>query len=93
MKGCAGRRIVKVGDAVKSEDFAVPSGPRCAAVSDFSLHPNVCIPARDRMRLERLFRYAGRRRSQPSGCHFSVTAGCCIASSVAGATEPLTSSF
>jgi hypothetical protein len=29
-------------------------------VSGFSIHANVCIEARDRMRLERLCRYAGR---------------------------------
>jgi hypothetical protein len=55
----AGRRIVKVGDLVELEDSAVPSGPRCAAVSGFSLHADVCIPARDRMRLERLCRLCG----------------------------------
>jgi hypothetical protein len=56
----AGRRIAKVGDAVDWEDLAVPSGPRCAAISGFSVHADVCIPAHDRMRLERLARYAGR---------------------------------
>ena len=56
----AGRRILKVGDLVQLDDSVVPSGPRCAAVSGFSLHANVCIPARDRLRLERLLRYAGR---------------------------------
>jgi hypothetical protein len=56
----SGRRIVKVGDVVELEDLAVPSGPRCATISGFSLHANVCIPAHDRMRLERLLRYAGR---------------------------------
>ena len=49
--------VFEVGDTVESEDLVVPSGPRCAAVSGFNLHANVCIPARDRMRLERLFRY------------------------------------
>jgi hypothetical protein len=56
----AGYSVVKVGDTVESEDIAVPSGPRCAAVSGFSLHANVCIPPHDRVRLERLLRYAGR---------------------------------
>jgi hypothetical protein len=56
----AGRKIAKVGDAVDLEDIAVPSGPRCAAIAGYSVHANVCIPAHDRMRLERLCRYAGR---------------------------------
>jgi hypothetical protein len=56
----AGRPVAKVGDPVESQDIAVPSGSRCAAVSGFSLHADMCIPARDRMRLERLLRYAGR---------------------------------
>jgi hypothetical protein len=34
--------------------------PDCASVSGFNLHAGVCIPAHDRMRLERLCRYAGR---------------------------------
>jgi hypothetical protein len=49
-----------VGDAVDLEDIAVPSGPCCAAIAGYSVHANVCIPAHDRMRLERLCRYAGR---------------------------------
>ena len=56
----AGRGIVKAGAAVELEDLAVPSGPRCASICGFSLHANVCIPSDDRMRLERLLRYAGR---------------------------------
>jgi AraC-like DNA-binding protein len=38
-------------------------------VSGFSVHANVCIEARDRMRLERLIRYAARPAvsSRPSG--------------------------
>ena len=56
----AGQRIVKVGCLEELADSAVLSGPRCAAVSGFSLHADVCIAARDRLRLERLLRYAGR---------------------------------
>jgi hypothetical protein len=56
----AGRRIVKVGDAIDLEDIAVSSGPRCATISGFSVHADVCIPAHDRIRLERICRYAGR---------------------------------
>lgn len=42
------------------EDLAVATGPRCATIAGFSVHANVCIPAHDRMRLERLCRYTGR---------------------------------
>jgi hypothetical protein len=55
-----GRRVIRVGDSVEWEDLAVPSGTRCAAVAGFSVHADVCVPAHDRMRLERLCRYAGR---------------------------------
>jgi len=56
----AGRRVTVTGDVVDPESM-VPSGSsRCAAVSGFSLHANVAIPGRDRARLERLFKYAGR---------------------------------
>jgi hypothetical protein len=56
----AGRRIARVGDAVDLEDAALPSSDGCAAVAGYSVHAGVCVPARDRMRLERLCRYAGR---------------------------------
>jgi len=56
----AGRRLAKVGDDVDGDDLAALSGPRCATISGFSVHANVCVPAHDRMRLERLARYAGR---------------------------------
>ena len=55
----AGRRIAKVGDAVDLEDIAVPAGPRCATIAGYSVHANICIPAHDRMRLERLCRLCG----------------------------------
>jgi hypothetical protein len=35
-------------------------GSRCARVSGVNLHANVSIPARDRVRLERLCRYCAR---------------------------------
>jgi putative restriction endonuclease len=38
----------------------VLQSPRCATVGGFSVHADVCIPAHDRMRLERLCRYAAR---------------------------------
>jgi hypothetical protein len=56
----AGRRVARVGDAVDVDDAALPSGRRCASVAGYSVHAGVCVPARDRMRLERLARYAGR---------------------------------
>jgi hypothetical protein len=56
----AGRRIVKVGDAVDLEECDIAVSPRCASVSGVNLHANVCISAHDRMRLERLCRYAAR---------------------------------
>jgi hypothetical protein len=55
-----GRRVAKVGDEVDLEDLAVSCGRRCAAVAGFSVHADVCVPGHDRMRLERLCRYAGR---------------------------------
>ena len=56
----AGRRIARVGDEVDPEDGALPSGRCCASVGGFSVHAGVCVAARDRLRLERLARYAGR---------------------------------
>jgi len=56
----AGMRITRVGDEVDPEDGALPSGSCCASVAGFSVHAGVCVPARDRLRLERLARYAGR---------------------------------
>ena len=57
---CAGRYVARVGDGVDLEGAVMPSGRCCAAVAGFSVHAGVCVPARDRMRLERLARYAGR---------------------------------
>ena len=54
-----GRGVVRMGDQIDGEKDAFQS-PRCAMVSGFSVHANVCIEARDRMRLERLIRYAAR---------------------------------
>jgi hypothetical protein len=56
----AGRGIVRVGDGQDMGDTTLPAGKFCAAVGGFSVHAGVCVPARDRMRLERLARYAGR---------------------------------
>jgi hypothetical protein len=56
----AGRGIVRLGDGEDMGDATLPAGKCCAAVAGFSVHAGVCIPAKDRMRLERLARYAGR---------------------------------
>ena len=56
----AGARVAKVGDAIEVEDLPAPTGRSCAAISGLSVHAGVCIAARNRMRFERLCRYAGR---------------------------------
>jgi hypothetical protein len=56
----AGRRVTAVGDRIDVESLEALAGPRCATVSGVSVHANVCVPAHDRMRLERLCRYTGR---------------------------------
>ena len=56
----AGNRVSTIGGGVESETLPPPKGPRCATSSGVSLHANVCIPARDRRRLELLCRYAAR---------------------------------
>jgi hypothetical protein len=55
-----GRHLTKVGDDIDLEEIGVISSPRCASVSGVNVHANVLIPAHDRIRLERLSRYAGR---------------------------------
>src|SRR5580765_1407211 len=39
---------------------SVLSSPRCTSIGGFTLHATVAIPAADRLRLERLFRYCAR---------------------------------
>jgi hypothetical protein len=56
----AGRPIVRVGEAIDSENAEAKSGSCCAMVEGFSVHAGVSVPARDRFRLERLLRYASR---------------------------------
>jgi Putative transposase len=56
----AGRGVVRLGDQIDGDSLDAFQSPRCAMVSGFSVHANVCIEARDRMRLERLIRYAAR---------------------------------
>jgi hypothetical protein len=41
-------------------DSPLPADKCCAAVAGYGVNAGVCVPARDRMRLERLARYAGR---------------------------------
>jgi len=56
----AGRRVTRVGDRIDVAGTSAITGPGCAAISGVSVHANVRIPAHDRMRLERLCRYAAR---------------------------------
>jgi len=55
-----GQRVAKLGDQIDGDSLDVLQSPRCATVDGFSVHANVSIEARDRTRLERLCRYAGR---------------------------------
>jgi len=50
----AGQDLVRLGDRIDADDLEEITGPRCASVRGFSLHADVCVPARDRNRLERL---------------------------------------
>jgi len=52
--------LIKVGDDVDLEGLGFIAGPRCASVSGVNVHADVCISGHDRIRLERLFRYASR---------------------------------
>jgi hypothetical protein len=56
----AGRRTVRVVDESDFGNVTVTSGRCCASTEGFSIHAGVCIPARDRLRLEHLLRYAAR---------------------------------
>ena len=55
-----GHGVVRLGDQIDGDSMDTFQGPRCAMVSGFSVHANVSIEARDRIRLERLIRYAAR---------------------------------
>jgi Putative transposase len=55
-----GYRVARLGDQIDGDSIDVLQSPRCATVNGFSVHANVSIPAHDRMRLERLCRYAAR---------------------------------
>jgi hypothetical protein len=56
----AGQQVLRVGDCIDPEDLPALEGERCASASGVSLHANVAVPARDRLRLERLCRYVAR---------------------------------
>jgi hypothetical protein len=56
----AGQPLRRLGDRIAAADTADFAGPRCVNLAGISLHANVCVPARDRRRLERLCRYAAR---------------------------------
>ena len=56
----AGHGAVRLGDQIDGDSMDAFQDPRCAMVSGFSVHANISIEARDRMRLERLIRYAAR---------------------------------
>jgi hypothetical protein len=55
----AGKGVVRVGDGEDMGDATMPAGKCCATVAGFGMHAGVCVPARDRMRLDRLARYTG----------------------------------
>ena len=56
----AGRCTVRVVDESDLGNIAVTSGRCCASIEGFSIPAGICIPARDRFRLEHLLRYAAR---------------------------------
>jgi hypothetical protein len=55
----AGKRIARVGDGPDSENAVKKPVHCCALVEGFSVHAGVCVPARDRVRLEHLLRLCG----------------------------------
>jgi hypothetical protein len=55
-----GYRVARLGDQIDGDSLDILQLPRCATVNGFSVHANVSVPAQDRMRLERLCRYAAR---------------------------------
>ena len=56
----AGNRVGSMGFQVEPENEGSKRKPGCANVSGFSLHSNVCIPAKARRQLENLCRYVAR---------------------------------
>ena len=56
----AGNWLMTAGYRAEPATSGSPVGARCSNVSGFSLHANVCIPAKARRQLERLCRYVAR---------------------------------
>ncbi|MFQ5700128.1 MAG: transposase, partial [Myxococcota bacterium] len=56
----AGRRVRRLGDRIEPHLLEQSPAPLCVQVAGLSLHAGVCVPARDRARLERLCRYVAR---------------------------------
>jgi len=56
----AGQRVERLGDRIDADEVANSHGTRCVSVAGVNLHANVCVPANDRSRLERLCRYVAR---------------------------------
>jgi hypothetical protein len=76
-----GYRVARLGDQIDGDSLEVLQSPRCATFNGFSVHANVSIPAQDRMRLERLCRYAARDgrshrgRANHANCLFAFRIG------------------
>jgi hypothetical protein len=74
----AGQRVLRLGDRIDVEELEAISGPRCASVRGFSLHADVCVPARDRNRAAATWwkRYTSLAES-PAGIYRFRLIGCC----------------
>ncbi|MBL8724363.1 MAG: transposase [Planctomycetes bacterium] len=57
---CAGQRDGRVGQSYAGQQAPRQNGPLCAESGGFSLHAGAWVAARDRERLAKLCRYAGR---------------------------------
>jgi hypothetical protein len=56
----AGKPSTKIGDEADLEKTGCIAGPCCASAAGVNLHADVVMPAHDKIRLERLCRYAAR---------------------------------
>jgi hypothetical protein len=56
----SGQRVLRMGDRIDADDLPVLQREPCASVGGVSVHANVAVPAHDRRRLERLYRYGAR---------------------------------
>ena len=59
----AGMRVTTAGNQIDAGSPEVLASACCASVSGVNVHAGVCVPARDRVRLERLCRYTFRFQS------------------------------